>query len=96
MEAGALRTNNSVEAFQNGFATGVSGGNHQPLWTYVENLHVQQNITDKDLADVALGSVKPEDKKQALRNQRLWTLVTRYLEDSDVLRLLRGLARNYL
>ena len=95
MEAGALRTDNSVEAFRNGFATGVSGGNRQPLWTYVENLHSQQNITDKDLADVELGAAKPEDKKQALRNQRLWTLVTRYLEDRDALRLLRGVARNY-
>ena len=96
IEAGALRTNNSVEAFHNGFATGVSGGNHQPLWTYVENLRSQQNITDKDLAEVEIGSVKPDGKKQALRNQRLWTLATRCLEDSDALRLLRGVARNYL
>ena len=96
MEAGAMRTNNSVEAFRNGFATGVSGGNHQLLWTYVENLHSQQNITEKDLADVELGSAKPGGKKQALRKQRQWTLLTRYLEDSDVLRLRRGVARNYL
>ena len=96
MEAGALRTNNSAEAFRNGFATGVSGGNHQLLWTYVEDLHSQQNITDEDLADVELGSVKPGGKKQAMGNQRLWALLTRYLEDSDVLRLLRGVARNYL
>ena len=71
MEAGALRTNNSVEAFRNGFPTGVSGGNRQPLWTYVENLHSQQNITDKDLADVEIGPAMLDDKKQALRNQML-------------------------
>ena len=95
MEAGALRTNNSVEAPHDGFATGVSGGDHQPLWTYVGNLHSKQNITDKDLADVDLGTVKPEGKKQALRNQRMWTLVARYLKDRGVLRLLRGVARIY-
>ena len=55
-----------------------------------------ENITEKDLADVDLGSFKPEDKKQAMRHQRLWALVTRYLEDIDVLRLLRGVARNHL
>ena len=43
-----------------------------------------------------LGAVKPEGKKQAMRNQLLWALATMYLEHRDVLRLLRGLARNYL
>ena len=41
MEAGALRTTNSVEAFRHGFSTGVSGGNRPPLWTYVETLRSQ-------------------------------------------------------
>ena len=96
MEAGALRTNNSVEASRNGFPTGVSAGNHAPLWTYVENMHSQQNIAEKDIADAALGSVKPGGKKQAMGNQRLWALATMYLRDSDVVRLLWGVARNYL
>ena len=96
MEAGAMRNNNSVEAPRAGFSTGVSDGNHQPLWTYVEDMHSQKNITEKDLSAVDLGSVKPEGKKKAMRNQRLWALVTRYLEDSDATRLLRCAARNYL
>ena len=96
MEAGALRTNNSAEAFQNGFPTRVSGGSRQPLWTYVGNLHSMQIATDKDLSEAELGSVNPGRKKQAMRNQALWTLATRCLEDSDAPRLLRGVARNYL
>ena len=45
---------------------------------------------------MALGAVKPEGQKKALMGQRLWAIVTMYLEDSDVVRLPRGAARNFL
>ena len=80
MGAGALRTNNAVEAFHNGFSSGVAVGYHPPVWAFVESLHSQQNITDKDLVDIDGGAVKLPDKKQEARNARLWTLVGRYLE----------------
>ena len=72
MGAGA---NNSVDAFRNGFPTGASGGNRSPLRTYVETLHSQQNTTEKDLADVEIGAVKPDGEIQAFRSQRLWAIV---------------------
>ena len=78
-EAGALRTDNPVGAFRDGFPTGVSGGNRPPLWTCVETMRPHRKITDNDIAAVELGAVRPEDQKQALRNQRLWAIVTMYL-----------------
>ena len=96
MGAVALRTNNAVEAFRNGFSSGVAVGYRPPVWAFVESLHSQQNITDKDLVDIDGGAVKLPDKKQEARNARLWTLVERYLEDRGVLHLLRGVGRNYL
>ena len=94
--AGALRTNNAVEAPRDGFTSGVAVGCHPPVWAFVESLHSQQNTTDKDLVDIDRGAGNLPDKKQETMNARLWTLERRYLGDSKVPHLLRGVGRNYL
>ena len=96
MGAGALRKNNAAEAFRNGFSSGVAVGCHPPAWAFVESIRSRKNITDKDMVDIEQGAEKVSDKKQGARNDRLRTLAERYLEDMDVLRLLRGEGRNYL
>ena len=81
MAAGALRTNNAVEAFRNGFSSGAAVGYHLPVWAFVESIHSQQIITDKEICDIEQGSGKVSDKKQDSRGDRLWVIADRYLGD---------------
>ena len=66
------------------------------MWKLIESLKSNQNLTDVDTASIARGDTKRETPKQLLRNQRIETLITRYEEDADALKMLRGIAYNYM
>ena len=95
-EHGALRTCNAVESFHNAFATGLVRAAHPTIWAFLADLKRQQNLTEKDIVDIEAGRVKTERKKERGRNERIATLVSRYAEHNDAIRLRRGIAYNYL
>ena len=56
----------------------------------------QHPITDREMAELEAGRTKCVEKRQEGRNARLSTLVVRFLEDTDVAKLARGTAWNYM
>ena len=66
------------------------------MWKLIESLKSQQKLTDVDMASIARGDTKRETPKQLPRNQRIETLITRCEEDADALKMLRGIAYNYM
>ena len=95
-DVGITRTNNAVEGFHHAFSSGLAEADHLGVWRFVETLQSQQNITDKDMADVEMGSEKAPHRRQEERNRRILALTDRYRRDGDKLRLVRGVARNYM
>ena len=95
-DVGITRTNNAVESFHKAFASGLVQADHPGVWRFVESLQAQQNITEKDMADIDLGVIKAPRKAQSDRDARLATLSRTYGEIGDMGRFLRGVARNYL
>ena len=109
MHTGALRTNNAIEAFHNAFACSAVQADHPHICRFLEAIHLQQNmkcgatevatqhpITDREMAELEAGRTKCVEKRQEDRNARLATLVVRFLEDTDVAKLVRGIAWNYM
>ena len=95
-EVGIKRTNNAVEAFRRAFSTGLADGNHLGVWRFAETLQSQQNITDKDISDFEMGVEKVPHRRQLDRDQRILAIASRYREDGDMMRMARGVARNYM
>ena len=93
---GRTRTNNSVEAFHNAMSSSLVRASRSSMCKLIESLKSQQNLTDVNMASIARGDTKRETPKQLLRNQRIETLITRYEEDADALKMLRGIAYNYM
>ena len=53
-EVGIKRTNDAVEAPRRAISTGLEDANHLGVWRFLDALHRQQNITDKDIADLEM------------------------------------------
>ena len=90
------RANNAVEGPHHAFSSGLAEAGHLGVWRFVETLQSQQNITDKDIADVEMGAEKTPRRRQGERNNRILVLTGRYRRDGDKLTLARGVARNYM
>ena len=70
MGEGALRENNAVGAYRNGFSSGVAARYRPPVWAFVESLRAKRNIADKDMVDIDQGAGDVADKKQESTHDR--------------------------
>eukprot|EP00397_Hematodinium_sp_SG-2012_P036801 GEMP01039781.1.p1 GENE.GEMP01039781.1~~GEMP01039781.1.p1 ORF type:complete len:468 (+),score=53.93 GEMP01039781.1:84-1487(+) len=95
-DLGATRSNNSVEAFHRVFAQNIVQGSHVSLWTLIDSIKISQRSVNLDLASIARGEEKKPSRKQATRNARIKTLVEKYTENNDALKLCRGIAYCYM
>ena len=96
MAHGYTRTNNAVEGAHNSFANHIVDGSHPKLWPFIDGLKRQQSLANREMASLAAGGVGRETYREAIRNNRLKTLVERYAADGDGLKLCRGVAYNYM
>ena len=93
---GSLRTCNAVEAAHKAFVCGIARAHHPSIFKFLEDLHCQQAIAQKEIVEINMGEEKKVRIKEENRNQRLKTLVQKYEEDHDALHLCRGVAHNYM
>ena len=56
----------------------------------------QHPITDREMAEHEAGRAKCAERRQEDKNARLRTLAVRFLEDTDIAKLIRGAAWNYM
>ena len=96
MAHGYTRTNNAVEGMHNSFSNYLLDGARPTVWAFIEGLKRQQSLANIDMGKVAAGGVYKEAGKQVARNQRIATLVQKYMDDGDGIRLCRGIAYNYM
>ena len=90
------RTNNGMEGFRNAFANFSIGAARPTVWKFIEAIRKQQSLANIDMASAAIGNVRAGARRQRIRNGRIGTLLGRYAEDGGNLKLIRGLAYNYL
>ena len=98
-----------MATFHNAFACSIAQADRPNVARFLESVHTQQNmscgeiavsthtpITDRELAEIEDGALKPRGKRQEGRNGRLSTLAVRFGEGGDIRRYLRGVAWNYM
>ena len=93
-EVGIKTTNDAVGAFRRAFSTSLEDANHLGARRCLETLLIQNNIKDKDIADLEMGVGKAPHRRHVERRPRITAITGRYREDGDRLRIARGVARN--
>ena len=79
-----------MEAFRRTFSAGLDEADHIGVWRFVETLQIQQNLTDKDVADFGQGGDKVPKRRQVERDQRITAIKARYRLDGDAMWMVRG------
>ena len=95
-DVGISRTNDAVEGLRRAFSSGLAEAGHLGVWRFVDAIQSQQNVIDKDIADVEMGAEKTPHRRKEERNNRILSRTDRYCRDGDKLRSVRCVARNYM
>ena len=66
------------------------------VWSFAETIQIQQNLTDKDVPDFGQEAGEAPQRIQAERGRRITALTTRCGRGGDSMRMIRGIARNYM
>lgn len=93
-QAGSTRTTNSLEAFHHSFNALISC-HHPTIWKLLPALQKQQHLTMNTIHRICRGDTFRTSSKEAVRNQRLATIVLNY-DSSNIDNTLKGITFNYL
>ena len=88
-----FRTNNSVEGWHNGFASGINCS-HPSFIKLLMHLQREQSLHEATLIKWETGEISKPSKKSEARNTRIFTLVEDY-HNREILTFLRGIAHNF-
>ncbi|CAK0827868.1 unnamed protein product, partial [Prorocentrum cordatum] len=86
-------TTNAAGLFHRHHATQFHKGAHPSSPTFIESLHKQQRLTNRDITDVIMGGEKKERDTTRIRNDRQFILVEKFLRDGDGMALLTNMAK---
>ena len=95
-EVGITRKNNAAEASRRAFPAGLAGAGRLGVWRFAGAIQSPQNLTDKDITDFDQRVDKVPQRRQLDRDRRIAALTSRYGRDGDSMRMLRGIAYNYI
>ena len=86
-------TTNAAELFHRHHAAQFHKGAHPFYPTFIESLHKQQRLTNRDITEIAIGGEKKLRESTRVRGDKQCNLVNKYLADSDGMSLVMQMAR---